>query len=579
MTAIASKPLAPTHQLDWIAERLKIISKHGKKVSLEPNLEQRQLMKTMAVQRAAGFPIRIIILKARQVGMSTITDGYFFERILHCPNLRGLICAHDDKSSTTLFDMVKMFYEELPANEQLPADYLSRKEIAFEAPHRSRLEVQTAGKKHLGRSQMLHYLHCSELAFWPNDVTTLNAVSQSVPDDFVDSIVVLESTANGVGGAFYTQWKMAVERMRKNSTDYSGFIPLFFSWLDHPEYTKAIPLGMSVNNLDDDERHLRSIGATDEQLFWRRGIIESKCNGDVDMFKQEYPSSPDEAFRMSGRPAVDPRIVNHYRNEIRPGTRIRLEVLDDTTVRAVPTEDEPYWEVWDEPRQNGNYAVAGDVAEGILSDPDNRNSKPDFSVGVVLDRKRFSICARYRGRPQPDVFGRELLKMAMWYNWAWVTPELNSCGFGALGPLKDAFYPFIYTRQQSEDFQVPEDMRQYGHKTTPQNRSLMIDEWLADMRPDWDGSFEGRLLCYSADYVEEMEAFICDKSGKRQHRAGGFDDELFATMIVLWIHKRTPRFTADENSVRTPAAPAYAYTGGSDPGIEGTETPPDEYMR
>jgi len=566
-------------EIDWIAERLKIATKEpGAPLQpLEPNREQLALLKAMAMQQAAGLPIRIIVLKARQVGVSTIVEAYFFARALFAPNVRALVCAHSDKSSQNIFEMTRRYYDELPESEKLPTDYSSRKEIVFSPPHRSRIEVQTAGRVELGRSETVHLLHASEVAFWPWPEQTLLSVLQCVPQR-PGTAVVIESTANGMGGAFYDRWRQAKARLERNPQDLAGYLPIFFSWLEHEDYRRPVPPGYRWGPISRAEKDLEEMGATPEQLYWRRCMIEEYCGGDEDQFCQEYPATDEEAFRATGRPAIPRVIISHYRKIVRPGLRVNLVEDAQGEITAVPT-DSPrnYWQVWHEPSEGRPYVVGADVAEGKLSDPENPRSGPDYSAAAVLNRRLLRIDAIWHGQTDPDLFGLELLKAGKWYNDAWIGPEVNSPGLAVLAVLKNAEYPFIYSRQQPRDYEMPTELAQLGWRTTLANRSVLFDDLIACMRPDSQGSFDGKLVCYAQRFVEELEALIRDKMGRRVHRPGHQDDLLFAVMIALQLHLLTPMPApqAPDGYVRRPE---YMYSGGRDPGIEPLLEKTGEYI-
>src|SRR5690606_22391893 len=124
---------------------------------------------------------------------------------------------HDTDGSDTLFLMSKRYYDNLPEEVDLgngqtaqikpTTRYSNRKEIAF-AELDSRITVDTAGNTAAGRSTTPQWLHCSEVAFWPNARETMLSLMQAVAKG-PGSMVVIESTANGVGGYFHTEWLRA----------------------------------------------------------------------------------------------------------------------------------------------------------------------------------------------------------------------------------------------------------------------------------------------------------------------------------------------------------------------------------
>jgi len=577
----------------WIATRLKIITKSGEMVFLVPNDVQLRLYGHMAAQRAAGHPVRIIVLKARREGVSTGVEGLMFANAYHQPFKKAFVCAHDDIGSNTLFAINRLFEQELPDKERRPTEYSSRQEIIWSAPHRSQFKVATAGNTEIGRTAEIHYLHCSEVAFWKNAKKSLLSVLQAVSDD-PDTMVVLESTANGASGEFYERWNAAVRQQRERPGSRDGFYPVFISWLDCSEYATALDAGEKVKPLDDEERRLKGLGATPEQLKWRRKTLGEKCNGDEDLFKQEYPATPEEAFITSGRPAIPPKIVARHQATAGPSARrVRLvrnpkyfepgplgrnmpPGYSSQKIIAVDAGPEAQfaWEIWNEPEEHHDYTVFGDVAEGALSDPADVRSAPDFSAAAVLDRRERRIDAVWHGQTEADYFGEELLKAAEWYNEAWVSPEINGVGMAALVPIRRANYAKLYQRVKGADrLDAGDETPLWGWKTTPANRDLMIDEWIAACREDPATGWTEKVTVFSAVLADEERTFVRKANGKREHQVGCHDDVLFAAMGALQLHQNCPRgirvARAGEDEGRRPRS--LMRTGGVDTDDEETE--------
>ena len=147
----------------------------------------------------------------------------------------------------------------------------------------------TAGSSGVGRSDTFNYLHISEYAFWPgNKENTLKGLIQAVPNTS-NSVIIIESTANGYEG-YKDMWDKAV-------SGEIDFIPLFVAWFELPEYS------MEYNGFEltqEEKRIKKQFRLNNEQLAWRRWCIKNNCNNDINTFKQEYPSTPDEAFLMTG---------------------------------------------------------------------------------------------------------------------------------------------------------------------------------------------------------------------------------------------------------------------------------------
>ena len=547
-------PAGQISWLEWMPTRLKISSKVDGIIPFRPNKVQLKLYAVIEAQRAAGLPSRVIVLKSRQHGVSTGIEALYFTDVFNRAGRRAFVAAHDYAASQVLFTMNKMFDDYLPPGEQKPKIGDSKTELRWAPPHDSSFLVQTAGKKSLGRSDHFHLLHCSEVAFWPDAEESLGAVSQCVPPK-PDTVILLESTANGVGGAFYDKWQEAVHAYRESGGGLDGYVPLFFSWMEDPTAVMPVPPNYDWGQLDEDEEYLNvQHGASDQQLYWRRWALAHNCGGDVERFKQEYPSSPEEAFRHSGSPAISIAIRTQHRSTVRPeAERVRLH-WDPGFPSGVRAEfgmfTENCWLVWYRPEEDHDYALGGDIFTGQLCSPSNSNSDPDCNAAVVLNRRELRTDAARMDRTMPDIFGEEMVKCAWWYNEAWASPEINNAGYAALASFTRYNYNHLFQRQQVQDSIRIDDAPYLGWKTTPGNRDNLIDDYIAACRADWntmvgqhEADYENKLLILWEEIVIQEDTFERDKRGKRQHRAGTFDDALFALMITWALHLRCPRGT------------------------------------
>ncbi len=354
----------------YISKYLKIRDKRGRIIPFTLNTAQTRLYDEIKRQRENGKPVRIIILKARQMGFSTCTGGVLFYFTAMRRLVNTVIVAHTTDASSKLFNMYQTFYRYLPDEikpvikssnaKELSFDtdikstvahttdassklfnmyqtfyrYLpdeikpvikssNAKELSFDTDIKStkvglqsNIRLYSADTEGLGRGSTITNCHLSEVAFWSDKAMQENftGLMQAVPNE-PNTIVIIESTANGYN-EFQRLWQQATEGK-------SGFTPLFFPWFEEPSY--SIPVKdrkLFVSTLTEEEKRLkRKYHLTYEQLNWRRWCIETNCQGKEDIFKQEYPSNPDEAFLMSGTPFFNSRIVKQqfdYLNSLLP---------------------------------------------------------------------------------------------------------------------------------------------------------------------------------------------------------------------------------------------------------------------
>jgi hypothetical protein len=218
----------------YASKCVKIRTKQGDIRTLEFNPVQKKLEALVKKQVEATGQARVIILKARQQGLSTYTSGRLYFRLSQLPAKKGLVVAHKSDSTRTLFDMYRRIHAEMPEAVRPSTKYSSRRELAFDDLDTS-LIVATAGGDGIVRGETLNFVHLSEVAFWPPATASdnLNGLLQSIPNE-PNTEVYIESTANGMSGVFYDLWRGAVEGR-------NGFLPFFSPWFDSPEYRLPVP--------------------------------------------------------------------------------------------------------------------------------------------------------------------------------------------------------------------------------------------------------------------------------------------------------------------------------------------------
>jgi hypothetical protein len=260
------------------------------RLGLQPlilNAAQQYLHGRLEAQRERIGMVRVLVLKGRQQGISTYIGGRFYWRTSHSRGMGCYILTHEQKATDNLFGMVDRYHQHCPPLVKPVTGAANAKELSFSKLD-SGYAVGTAGTKAVGRSNTFQLFHGSEVAFWPNAKDHFAGVVQTVPE-LPGTEIILESTANGVGGEFHERWQQA----EAGIGDYEAiFIPWFWS----PEYARPVPPGFVLD--DEEQAYADAHGLTLEQMAWRRNkIAELK---DEMLFKQEYPATAAEAFQMTG---------------------------------------------------------------------------------------------------------------------------------------------------------------------------------------------------------------------------------------------------------------------------------------
>lgn len=513
---------------EYIEQFLYIRDKRQKLVPLVMKPAQKRLYEAIKAEHRAGRPPRFIILKARQQGFSTVTEALMFHDAATRPMVRTLIVAHQEDSTASLFKMNKLFYDNLPACLRPMRKNSNAKELVFENPTRdgaekeanpglrSQVRCVTAGGSGIGRGDTVTNAHLSELAFWPGEpIETLNGILQSVPND-PDTLVVIESTANGYN-AFKELWDGAV-------AGTNAFRPLFFPWYEEPEYTMEPPADFT--RTADEEALAEAYGLTDGQLCWRRWCIATNCAGKVELFRQEYPSCPEEAFLFSGTPFFDNSALQLRLAQAPEPESVGQMRYALTDKGACPEEWE--WQetqggcvkIWEKPQPGHPYVLGGDPA----------GDGSDRYIAKIIDNSTGETAAVLRFTTGDIEYSRQVYALGRWYNDALVGIEVNFNTYVSK-KLEEWDYPNLYVREEKPDTYTHKPLKKFGWRTDSATRPVILSELqtIAATHPDW---------FRDADELREMQHFIYNEQRRPEAEAGEHDDYVMASAICYAIRSQ-----------------------------------------
>jgi hypothetical protein len=518
----------------FTSECLSIRDKHGRTVPFELQPAQIKLNKIIADCRAKRKPVRIIVLKARQVMVSAGTAAEFFHEVPFRAGQKAMIVAHEHTAAKNIFS----YYDQLATNYAPFRGVIHLPERKTDAPaagviewaNGSYIKVATANNLKTGRSFSLRFLHLSEYAFWKDARTLMTGLMQAVPDD-PDTCVIIESTANGIGNDFYQRWKEACD-----PTTGSEWVPMFFAWWEHNQYVREVQDRAAFQaSLNDEERGLiQRYQLNLEQIHWRRWAIRNKCGGSIDTFKQEFPACPEEAFLFSGRPRFshahlakmpvkDDGLVGEL-EEFQSGPKLSLRFLPGERGAVV---------LYKKPQPNKRYSIGIDVSEGIdINDGVLGHEDPDYSVACVLDADTGEQVAKIRARMEPGPFGEYVAALGRWYNWAFLVPEANGPGIALIEELLRQNYPpaLIYKRRPGpEERFIDRDTastQTLGFRTSTVTRPQLLSKLDMAIR-------EFSVIVCDPITLDELRTFVIKANGKAEGQDGQHDDEVFAIGLAV----------------------------------------------
>lgn len=522
----------------FIEQNLKIKDKAGNTTLLKLNKPQMKLYDALGEQARQGKPLRAIILKARQQGFSTLTEGMIYKRTSTDFNVNSGIVAHIDTATTNLFRMSKRFYDESPEVIKPQIKASNAKELLFDTSDgkglKSSIKCYTAGGSGIGRSDTFQNLHISEYAFWGGDkADTLQGLLQAVPN-LPNTMVIIESTANG-----YEQFKELWDRAVAGESDY---IPVFSAWFETEEY--AMPYNGFKLTADEEELK-RVYNLSNEQITWRRWCIANNCNGDINKFKQEYPSNPEEAFIMSGNPVFNTERVAHRiaelekRYQVKPYKQGKFNfkwhdpdskdyILDDT-IEFI--EGNGPIRIYEETKEKYPYVIGGDT----------KGEGKDFYAATVINNSTGNRVATYHAElNESKPFTYQMYCLGKYYNTALIGVEMNF-NTAPIEELQRLHYPRQYVRRKYDNYNKSAEEK-YGFKTDGNTRPLIIDKEINLLENNIE-------LFNDVEMLRECLTFVYDGKNRPDAIQGKHDDLLMSDMIANEIRSQQSFVVEGEVSI------------------------------
>lgn len=504
---------------------LKIKTKDGRLIPFKPNRVQRIIVDRVIEKLKNEEPIRFIILKARQEGVSTIVEALIYWWTATHKHQQSKIIAHNTETSEYLYSMFRTFYDNSLEPFRPTTRYITRNDLTFDNDSdpskglKSQIDTATAENTGTGRGQTVQWLHASEVALWPKGQEIVAGLMQAVPL-LPNTAIFLESTANGIGDYFHTTWQASLR-------GESPFEPLFFPWNIHEEYSIKPPKFFKLNAQEKKTRAEYKL--TYAQMYWRRKKM-LEFTGDEKRFFQEYPLTDTEAFLASGSPRFNvQKLVEMEADCYEPQTYELFKKphpktkLPEIKVRLL--ENSPL-KVWIKPQIGHQYVIGADVAEGVGG---------DFSVATVMDKNEHKTVARFRGDMEPADFGEYLAILGEWYNNALIGCEINNHGLTTVQRLRDVGYANIYRREAGKDERYEEYTSKLGWRTDVSTKPLMIDGLS-------EAISTGQIIDYDKIFILECKTYVVDKRGRTNAQEGQNDDTVISTAIALQLFDWSPIF-------------------------------------
>lgn len=554
----------------WAAAFVIIKNKFGgEDIHFRLNRPQRHLVEVLEGMRTASRPIRLILLKARQWGGSTAIQLYMaWLQLVQERGLNSLVVAQVSSAADEVRDMFDRMLHSYPSwllcdvGEE-PKDGAPKMERVGNADNVRRViarncKVKTgsAERPDSARGGDYSLVHCTEVGVWKR-------TEGKRPEDIIRSacsgvllrpltMIVYESTANGVGNFFHTEYEAA-------KRGQSQFTPLFIPWYEIEQYTdeNADVEGLArfiVAHKDNDNavdaRHesgrylyyLWQRGATLQAIAWY--ITERQKYSDHGDMASEYPSDDVEAFAFSGT-----RVFDRYQCEQLRATCHEPDYIGELAARG--TEGDAALEnvhftpdaqghlfVWTLPYKDDEITFAYRYI--VVVDIGGRSQGADWSVITVFDRvgqidgDPVSVVAQWYGHTDMDRLAWVAAQIATWYNEALLVIESNTIETHTLGSapfllsqIRDS-YTNLYARPQSEE-DIRQGMpRRYGFHTNTQTKPLAINYLQMAVR-------EGLWVERDTRCIDELLTYEQKQNGSYGAIEGKHDDMLMTRAIAMYL--------------------------------------------
>jgi hypothetical protein len=487
-----------------------------------------------------GRLLRLWVLKSRRQGISTYVSGYAYQQTAFVSNRYTFQVTNRPTTSDFLFRMIKRFHANTPKNVRPKTRANNARMLEFNNDDGTGLDsafrIATAGVEEIGTGQAIHILHLSEIGFYgENAGTILNNAFPSVPKTDPESMIIGESTANGVGGEFYTRFwgaryrywisrlddegkPVVVESINYDAPESNQEVSVFLPWFIHTKNVWPVPKDFIMT---EEELLIKTMyNLSDEQISWRRWSITNEFKGSIPDYNAAHPDTPENAFIATGTPYFDNGKVLAAKKSA-PPPKARYEYNVATGQWEVDKEGRLF--VWEEPKAGKSYVIGADVAEGLV-DGDNNDA-------TILDHRTGDEVASWNGKCALNEWGDILMAIGKRYNTAYLGIERNNAGIAVVNRVFDAGYP----RQHMEMVEEPPNKprRRFGWHTNEKTRPMILDNLKTEVAHGTHG-----IRC--AEAFGEMLVFQRTKQGRYEAQPGCKDDRILSRAIAKHLRNVVP---------------------------------------
>lgn len=545
----------------WAIVCAKIKNKEGGAlIPFKLRLAQRMLLQDLIEMFNRRVPIRIILVKARQWGGSTLVQIFMiWIQLFHKTNWNSVIVGDIEEQARN----VRAMYTRLIRN--YPSMYGSYTLSAFENSTKNRIIEQRENVVSIGsmqkpdglRSSDISMAHLTEVAFWkktegksPEDL--IQNILGTIPDAPY-SLLAMESTAKGVGNFFHRQWQSSV----KGETNLRPvFIPwykidMYVSGFDSPEEKRKF-----IENMTPSDKILWDYGATIEGIRWYNNRLSAYA-GDTWRMQSEFPSTPEDAFQSTGHKVYPPNYIITLKDNLRKPILVgdilgkersgSKEAFKDLRIVENPHGNLSVWAMPNDPPLGENEILKGG-RYALFVDIGGRSKDADYSVISGFDRYYMAKgltperAFTWRGHIDQDLLAWKAAQLAWIYDRALLAFEVNSLknknedtegehSFTILDELS-GFYDRLYARTKPEDIRKGLPAK-WGFHTNSQTKGMLVDNYNRLLRLNSEAG--AGYVEYDENAYYEADFFEYKEDGSMGAVEGQHDDIHISTIGGLWL--------------------------------------------
>ena len=544
----AVRKYAAKHPDKFIQSQLQVVSKQAGVVPFKYSWTQNRIAQIIAEEEAAGRPLRLYILKSRQIGTSTFFAYRFFTKVWAQDNIEALILAQFEERSEELVSRLKFAYASMPDGLKLPLSLDSRSGMQF-ADTRGKLTIASARNIGIARGGTKQLLLLTEFAMYKEQKEVLVEFSEPIVYS-PGTEIIIETTGQGYGSEAHHLWE---ESRAKHTVLRAEFL----RWQDDPDCTFHFTSDKDRDNrlaeaFDYEPRlkdRMRHYGLTAGNVYYAYQILKNVLYGDYQKFIIDHPCDEHEPWTSNQLSFFGTENCNKLRvgtsefafqyRVFHEGTPLDEELADLDcwdSLALVDKIDEngnrPFFKVWTYPKRGHEYVVSSDSSDGLEAG--------DFSSCFVIDMNTFEMMAEFHGKVRPDELGYIVAFLGNTYMQALAAPEINPPGNVTFMTLQGCYSNiYRYKHPYMDNILTSKNAtRHLAWQTNSTSRPTMLAlgkrlvEDLANERLRLPGIIKSREL------VNEMSVFCDPGTGKPEAIHGACDDRVMAWAIAVEVARQ-----------------------------------------